>query len=236
MVIKLKYSFIVMACLMLNSVFGGAYEDILKMNEVYRNKTSLYLEFDVILKYKNFDKSEERHKCVLSQEKNKSYYKALYTEYVSTGNSSVFIDHEQKVMVVGTGISSKEFNQFFKTGSSVFPVDTANMLKLYSFKYSGKNKIMIEPKEKTLSDFSSLEVNLNDDFSLAKINYIYKYKDKPKSAFVTSYEVIYTKQSFTANPKYFDASRFVTVSKNKITANKAYAKYNVVDKRIKNEN
>jgi|GEM_PF-7114207 len=215
-----------------NGLHADALDDLVRMNALYQKKTSLYMEFDLVLRYKNNRKTEEKHTCVLSQNANRTYYKALNTEYVNDGTNSFFLDHTQKLLIIGTSRDQEAMNAILSKPTGSFAGDSAKLMKEYSIQYvdTGRNTILLLPKEES-SEFASIYITLNSDYSLSKIVYHYK-EDKSKGVKITGYEITYRIQTFHAESKYFSSSKYASVKNDKIFPKKQYASYKIVDKRI----
>ncbi len=218
------------------NVSADALDDILKMNSIYKEKSGLYLEFELTLKYTNYQQKEEKHNCIMNQEKNKVYYKALHTEYVNDGDYSVFIDHSQKLLILGSPFDTKNVDESYLKSLNGFLADTANFRKLYDFNYSnfGKSIIVITPKNKD-SEFASVVITLNKDYTMSRVSYNYK-KEETSGVWINSYDIVYKTISFKSKPGYFESERFVQVKRNKPVASKKYLNYKVIDRRIKLKN
>lgn len=206
-------------------------QDLLRMNSFYQSQKSLYMEFDVLLKYVDAPQNEERRSCLLTSDKTRSYYKVMHTEYVNDGKFSLFIDHAEKIAVVSDYENPEETEALLKKFSVSNSTDTAELKKQYTIRYIGgaHNAIRMLPKDKE-DENESIDIYFNPDYSLSKVVYVMRDTREPGPR-MTSYSVIYKKQQTRAETAYFDSGKYIRPKKGKLEAAPGLSGYKIIDKR-----
>ncbi len=211
-------------------LWGDAMDDLLKMSALYSSKQELYMEFDLVLNYRNRTPAVEKHHCLLSQDGTRAYYRALNTEYVRDANYAVFIDHGQKLLIVGAGTGE---TAPMTNAIKQFTGDTALLRKEYQVRYApnSANTVIMLPRGEN-SEFSEVHITLNSDYTMSRIVYHYKTKSGAKDVGLSSYSITYHKQHFRAETSYFSSARYVRIDQDRIVPKQNLASYKVIDKRI----